>query len=275
MPSLSGICRNADGSPAEKLVRVYRRDTGVLVGAKISSAATGAWSVTTPDSNEHFAIEHDAIGDPSWDKTSLFVPMTSDFSDARGHSVVNSGAATSTAVADPFGGTNPVGYFNGAAKLSVTADAVGAGEFTIEGFFRTTTIATGYYAIYFFGSTAVYVHTDKLVWYEGADRCASASLSANTWYEFSLCRVGTTITLRVNGVATGSTYTSAANYSVAAHYVGMNNVGGEPFNGYLSYIRVSSFARYTSNYTASVAPFLNGLVGGANNALIRDRLTPA
>ncbi|MBK8359601.1 MAG: LamG domain-containing protein [Comamonadaceae bacterium] len=65
----SGTTKDSSGTLASRLVRVYRRDTGVLVGSSLSNGTTGEWSVTAADSGtttpmKHFAICFDATADP-------------------------------------------------------------------------------------------------------------------------------------------------------------------------------------------------------------------
>lgn len=66
---VSGTTKGSSGSLASRLVRVYRRDTGALVGSSLSNGTTGEWSVTAADSGttspiKHFAIMFDATADP-------------------------------------------------------------------------------------------------------------------------------------------------------------------------------------------------------------------
>lgn len=52
MATLSGVVRDVNGNEAERFVRVSERSTGALLGQTLSSASTGAWSVTVPDTSD-------------------------------------------------------------------------------------------------------------------------------------------------------------------------------------------------------------------------------
>lgn len=49
---LTGTVRDLNNNPAERIVRVYSRDTGAMLGQTRSDAATGNYSVYLPDNNE-------------------------------------------------------------------------------------------------------------------------------------------------------------------------------------------------------------------------------
>lgn len=50
--SISGVVTDSAGSPARRIVRAYDRVTGGLVRSVMSSAETGAYTLTTTVSNE-------------------------------------------------------------------------------------------------------------------------------------------------------------------------------------------------------------------------------
>ena len=58
MPTISGIVKDSAGEFAQRIVRAYRRDTGAFVGQAVSNASTGAYSITTAYSGEHFVLMH-------------------------------------------------------------------------------------------------------------------------------------------------------------------------------------------------------------------------
>ncbi len=49
---VSGVVTNDSGAPAARTVRVYRRDTGALLGETTSNGTTGAYSFTSTHSGE-------------------------------------------------------------------------------------------------------------------------------------------------------------------------------------------------------------------------------
>lgn len=52
MGTVSGTVLDAAGSPVVRTLRVYRRDTGVLLDETTSNGATGMYSVTTSYAGE-------------------------------------------------------------------------------------------------------------------------------------------------------------------------------------------------------------------------------
>ena len=67
--SVSGTTKDSSGNFASRLVRVYRRDTGALVGSVLSNGTTGAYKVTAANSGtttplKHVVVCHDATADP-------------------------------------------------------------------------------------------------------------------------------------------------------------------------------------------------------------------
>lgn len=45
MPTLSGHVKDTNNNPVFRTLRVYRRDTGALIGETQSSAVTGQWAL--------------------------------------------------------------------------------------------------------------------------------------------------------------------------------------------------------------------------------------
>ncbi len=66
---ISGTTKDSTNTFSSRLVRVYRRDTGVLVGSVISNGTTGTYKVTAANSGtttplKHFVLCFDATADP-------------------------------------------------------------------------------------------------------------------------------------------------------------------------------------------------------------------
>lgn len=64
LPYLQGTVKDNSNSYVQRLVRIYRRDTGALVGSVLSNPSTGAWSIDANSAGEHFAIVHDSSANP-------------------------------------------------------------------------------------------------------------------------------------------------------------------------------------------------------------------
>lgn len=91
----------------------------------------------------------------------------------------------------------------------------------------------------------------------------STAFSSETWYQIALVSASGAVKLYVNGTADSTTHTwttgtfNAPYDSTALLSIGAN-VPSSPdnfFNGNIDEVRLSKFARYTSNYTAPSEPF--------------------
>jgi hypothetical protein len=181
---------------------------------------------------------------------------------------------------------NPVGFwsvlFNGTsnwlAASANTATTLGTGNFTIEGWFFTTSSAANQIlieqAVIDEGSGnntgwLLYVGTTGNLVFGSAGGATYINASPSTsflgrWTHFALVRTSTTsITLYVNGVSIGSTSTNVnmnAALDVRADtptVIGSHELqlAGAFFNGYLSNFRiVKGTAVYTSNFTPPTSP---------------------
>lgn len=133
-----------------------------------------------------------------------------------------------------------------------------SGDHTIEAWVKPTTTPSqsGEYEIWSTGGAGA---TDQLiagtngVMYWGGYIGTAGSSSAtpiNTWTHIAVCRSGSTVRFFCNGVQTGSsTLSGTIGSSVNQGYIGRRGDGEFPFVGYMSNLRISSTARYTSNFT--------------------------
>jgi hypothetical protein len=174
-----------------------------------------------------------------------------------------------------YGGS---GYFDGSGDYlsfaGATANAMGSGDFTIEGWFYLTgttgqggsgeqgiigvnTVLGSRLTIRLQGTSP------KLMswWLNGSGNnvAGTTAVQQNTWYHFALVRSGSAsnnVKLYLNGVLESqgtSTYdVPADNYVIGRTYTDLND---EYWNGYLSGIRaVKGTAVYTGNFTPPTAP---------------------
>ena len=84
-----------------------------------------------------------------------------------------------------------------------------------------------------------------------------STYAANTWYHIAIVRNGSTLTFYRNG--TGGTAVTGVTGSFGGgvnYYIG-GIVGSYNVNGWLDEVRISKVARYTANFTAPTAPFVN------------------
>jgi hypothetical protein len=143
----------------------------------------------------------------------------------------------------------------------------GNGNFTIEFWFRPSTLSgtrilfdqrpfggqSTQPTIYTSGSTLFYFTNS-------ANQITGSTLSTNTWYHITVSRSSTSTRMFVNGTQVGSTYSDSTNYTCGAGgiRIGSSSVySGDYTNGWIDEVRVSNNARYTANFTAPTAPFVN------------------
>jgi len=82
--------------------------------------------------------------------------------------------------------------------------------------------------------------------------------SVNIWYHVAASRSDSSLRLFVDGTQVGTTSTSTDNISGASTIVVAGNLGGAPnlvLNGYLQDLRITNYARYTSNFTPPTSLF--------------------
>jgi hypothetical protein len=79
---------------------------------------------------------------------------------------------------------------------------------------------------------------------------ASTAVASGTWFHLAVCRLGASNRCFVNGVQAGSTYTDSTNYTgTTSMYLGANASGTTAFNGYITDLRITKYARYTTTFT--------------------------
>jgi len=146
--------------------------------------------------------------------------------------------------------------------------AFGAGDFTIEMWVYTTSIA-GFTTIYDSYPTttsgaypSIQLALGVLVYNTGLTSVILGStLSANTWYHVAVARSGASTKMFLNGTQTGSTYTDSNVYlnTSLRPYIGLSGYNGAGFfPGYIDDLRVTKgIARYTTTFTPPTAAFPN------------------
>jgi hypothetical protein len=145
--------------------------------------------------------------------------------------------------------------------------ATGAGNWTIEGWFYTTSIVGSKSIVWKTAagnpSYALWISATTPQWIvgDGASSGTSfnlAAITANTWYHFALVRNGNTLTPYMNGVSqTGGTIVSAMGNGGASTtlYIGAAS-DGRYFPGYISNVRiVKGSALYLGNFLPPTTNF--------------------
>ena len=166
-----------------------------------------------------------------------------------------------------FGDTSLL--FDGTNDYATTIfkTSFGAGNFTIEYFFRVGSVSTNQNLFQFGGSflpdddggPGLGIRTSRWRLYTGANTAThhgSAGPSNDTWYHIAVVRNGTTTKLYVDGVEKISV-SDSYDYSPRKYLLlGGGFDGSYDMNGYMDEFRVSYFARYTSNnFTVPSEPF--------------------
>jgi hypothetical protein len=209
--------------------------------------------------------------------TSLLTNMTSaGIYDASMITTMESGgdAKLSTAVSK-FGGSSM--YFDGTGDYMVASgttatgtSAFGSGDFTIEFWLYANSVAAtdqglidmrptstnGYYPY-------LYMYNGQVTYWLNATAVINSSAGAittGTWYHIALARSGSSNKLFINGVQSGSTFTSSTALLCDSNRPAIGSsgttLGGSPLNGYIDDLRITKgYARYTSNFTAPITSF--------------------
>ena len=115
---------------------------------------------------------------------------------------------------------------------------------------------------------------------------SSTLLPLNQWVHIAGVRNGTTVTIYVNGVASGTYAISTSSVNDSTYSVAVGRTGeyaGEYLNGYISNLRVvNGSAVYTSNFTPPTSPvtaisgtslLLNATNAGIYDAAVQNDLT--
>lgn len=248
MPAVGGFVFDSSGAPADREIRVYRRDTGALLGKTRSSGGGG--------------------GDPHFDKVSLLLHMdgadgSTAFTDSSGAPIaaVAMGNAKISTAQSVFGGAS--GVFDGSAntRLDVSSPALSFAsddDFCIEGLMFPSAITT--YA-YLCGSRTgpenvqlcrvESANGQVISALSGGDVLVSAAVPRDAWGHFALVRASGTLSFYYNGVLQASK-ASASAFAVTAIGAGYNTPGSQ----YIDELRITKgAARYTTNFTPPDARF--------------------
>lgn len=296
MPAVSGVTKDVAGAFAQKLVRVYRYDTGAFVGAALSNATTGAWSVTTADTSAHFALMHDAIGDPLYHRTAIDLPLTSNLVDSRGHTFTAAGGAAISALQSKFSGMSSILLDGSGDYLSCTSTDFdpGANDFTMEGYVRLANMSAGRGMLgksYTYNSGLCYeveISAGGQVTGRASTNgstitnasTAAGVITLNNWHHIAFERYAGFLKVYIDGAASGSpvAFSGAVFANTQPLLIGAISYAGVPdtfCNGNMNAIRFTlSEARYKGNFTPSATPYLAGPAAGTENELVLGKLIP-
>lgn len=311
--SLSGTVKDESDNPVSRLVRVYRRDNGVLAGETVSHPTTGAWKVPAPNSGtttpyKFHAVCHSSTGYPGIAQYMVLgisfqgADGSTSITDATGKTVTNSNVTISTAQYPSITGATSSGLFNSTSDyLSVPKSTAFkfSGDFTVRArlyltaypanqatvFATTKATASDYYSLCIGVSATkkmrIRLSTDGTSMINVAD---PSDFPLNTWKDVEFVRYGSTVDLRIDGtlVATGTVsgeiYYSTYNDVYVATDPAYGNVASfdNKWQGYMrDLIVLNGFAMHTSDFIVPTTSFLTNLPVATENATIFDDLTPA
>jgi hypothetical protein len=147
------------------------------------------------------------------------------------------------------------------------ASPIGTGEFTIDYWVRAvSTASTPTLVDLRFGTGDTTGYSDYInssgklvVFMNSGNRITSTTtINTNTWYHIAIVRDSSSnIKLYINGTNEGSAYNFSNNMTSSYYRIGNNVTAANGLNGHIDEVRISNTARYTSNFTAPTAPFVN------------------
>lgn len=183
----------------------------------------------------------------------------------------------------PFSPAGWSGYYDGTGDyLTAPANAewaFGTGDFTLEAWVFLTAnqvansnIVTNFSnpnGWFFSFNTSPGNNYPMFTTYTTVLLTATSAVSLNTWTHLAAVRSGTTLTIYINGTASGSTTNSSTlGDASAVLYSGFNGISAY-FNGYISNLRViKGLAVYTGNFTPSTTILANTQSSGSNISAI-------
>lgn len=220
-----------------------------------------------------------ATNDPDYASVRLLLPMvgannSTAFPDAGplGLTVTANGNARISTAEYIFNGAS--GLFDGDGSTYLTIPANNAftfsTAFTLEGLLYLPSTPSGSYAAIIdtrspsstFGQEAILLAVDsnrKLKLFRGPLTDLESSANAiplSTWCHFAVCWNGTALSLFAAGAQLATVSDSNARTQNGPAYIGrVRDAAHAALNGRLSYLRLSSVARYSGSYTVPSTPF--------------------
>lgn len=240
-----------------------------------------------------------SVGDINFAKVSLLLHFdgangSTTFTDssAAPKSVTASGSAAISTAQSEFGGAS-LGLTGGFLSVANSADFdTATGDFTVEFWLRPTSLAAS--AILFTKADATvvgypyqaYVTTSGGIVFRSYDTAAvelfsiataGGLVAVGTGAHLAFVRFGSTFTVYVNGVASGSdTYSGSLPTNVFPMSIGAYSNGAYPLSGHIDEFRFTKgVARYTANFTPPTEPFQNSAAGGVGTVFVAPTMHTA
>jgi hypothetical protein len=160
----------------------------------------------------------------------------------------------------PFSQTGWSNYFDGSGdQLAVNSMTFSANAVTVEAWVYFTADSFGsFHDIFIISSVGMLLDSGRLRFYGFSATTASATITRNKWVHVAVVKESNnTLKGYYDGVECFSTTSSTVwQPSNQTGYIGSWSSGStEFFPGYISNLRLSNVARYTSNFTPPTSPF--------------------
>jgi hypothetical protein len=185
-------------------------------------------------------------------------------------------------------GSNWSNFFDGNGDyLTCSASVPATGAFTVEMFLYPT--STAGYQLLFSQFTSGNAGSLQLLWDDTTDKftvniglgtvlTSTSTYALNTWHHLAITRDGSNnMTMWVNG-ASAATTTNSTSILQTTTYIASRSALDGYFNGYISNLRVTNTAVYTTAFTPSTTPLtaISGttLLTCADNRFIDDSASP-
>jgi hypothetical protein len=216
--------------------------------------------LSTDTHREYVTFFLDGDGTVNGQNNTFTDSSTNDFTVTESGSVVQG-------VFSPYG-DNWSNYFDGSTALQKTSGVttIGTGDFTVEFWFCPNNVSSGYRTFYDGREASPYGDgvgifqngTSIEVWGNGQKINQTGVVTASQWTHLALVRSSGSIQLYINGSASGSSVSLTDNFTSDKRTFGENTVGsGYTFQGYISNLRETRSAVYTSGFTPSTTPLSN------------------
>lgn len=253
-----------------------RRAGGFIGTRKVPSllSASGVWRITEAEEANRDGLWPSG-SDPYWSNVSLLLAMdgsngSTTFTDSSNNAfaVTVTGDAQVSTAQSKFGES---GLFDGTGdRLEVSSNAAfafGTGDFTVELFFRLTSIKTaaqgfvnvntsGGFSFYYNGSDGFFGGANS---FRVSNRSSnlitqSQALSTGVWYHAAVSRAGGTMRLFLDGAQIASV-SNTTNFAQGVLQIGGTSDGSTwTIDGHLDDLRITKgVGRYTQAFTAPVA----------------------
>lgn len=228
----------------------------VTSNATASTPVSGGASVAIP-----VKAVLQSVTDPNYSSVIILMDASSGTptNTATGGSVVNSGVTVATTPS--ITGAKSM-YFNGSSSINVVSNqSLGAGDFTIEGWYYYISDTNGFYMSGISGSPSIRSMQGAIMVFQndnGGDYRQGPGLTRNGWTHIAYVRASGVVYTYINGVMqSGMTVNNTVNYT-ANFSAKLGGVNGYAYNvnAYYDQFRVTKgLARYTANFTPPSVPY--------------------